>query len=193
MHSGGLSLLSMCSTLESELVPSCSTFCPAIPLHHPPSQVISPMRARASENEERSVSSTAEQQPAPTSADETLARQIQLASTKFDEKSANSVYLKQDMYARRLRQGEGVMDYINDLQRMWRELMFTRQSPMSTRSVCLAYAEATTKANEYKMPSTSYSSLNEILKSRKIVETGLMSKESNAKSMPRRKQTAKRW
>ncbi|KAG1691254.1 hypothetical protein DVH05_027116 [Phytophthora capsici] len=26
------------------------------------------------------------------------------------------------MYARRLRQGEGVMDYINDLQRMWREV-----------------------------------------------------------------------
>ncbi|KAF4147799.1 hypothetical protein GN958_ATG03154 [Phytophthora infestans] len=37
-------------------------------------------------------------------------------------KSDIEMYLKEDMYARRLRQGEGVMDYINDLQRMRREL-----------------------------------------------------------------------
>ncbi|KAF4137740.1 hypothetical protein GN958_ATG13023 [Phytophthora infestans] len=47
--------------------------------HHSPSQVISPTRARASENEERPVSSTAGQQPAPTSADETLVQTIATA------------------------------------------------------------------------------------------------------------------
>ncbi|ETO65830.1 hypothetical protein F444_16920, partial [Phytophthora nicotianae P1976] len=36
--------------------------------------------------------------------------------------ATNSVYLMQDMYSRRLRQGEGVMDYVSDLQRMRREL-----------------------------------------------------------------------
>eukprot|EP00644_Phytophthora_capsici_P003916 jgi/Phyca11/15744/fgenesh1_pg.PHYCAscaffold_15_\ len=104
------------------------------------------------------------------------------------EIGTNSVYLKQDMYARRLRQGEGVMDYINDLQRMRRELermdvSLPEGEMASVVFVCLAYAEAMTKTNVYKMLSTSYSSLNELLKSRKTAVTGMMDMESNAKSM----------
>ncbi|EGZ21536.1 hypothetical protein PHYSODRAFT_405000, partial [Phytophthora sojae] len=34
----------------------------------------------------------------------------------------NAVYLKQGLYAHRLRQGEGVTEYVGDLQRMRREL-----------------------------------------------------------------------
>ncbi|ETO59025.1 hypothetical protein F444_22597, partial [Phytophthora nicotianae P1976] len=45
-----------------------------------------------------------------------------LLRTYDGTQGTNSVYLKQDMYSRCLRQGEGVMDYVSDFQRMRREL-----------------------------------------------------------------------
>eukprot|EP00644_Phytophthora_capsici_P007422 jgi/Phyca11/16654/fgenesh1_pg.PHYCAscaffold_21_\ len=279
--------------------------------------VISPTRARASESEERPVSSAAEQQPDPASADETLAQgiatavvrnppeeehrqlpsprpqrnldavlsasltpygtslnapfeprspspsayetgtrsssdkttkndnmgtwqasQIQLASTKFDGKVENWSRWKTEMQTifhwqglLKLVQGREEFDqaradrsqewkncfetrerkahteivlslhgdlldrFKSDIEsarpaQLWTALLRTYDGTQGTNSVylkqdivCLAYAEATTKTNVYKMLSTSYSSLNELLKSRKTTVTGMMDMESNAESM----------
>jgi hypothetical protein len=45
-----------------------------------------------------------------------------LLRTYDGTQGTNAVYVKQDLYARRLRQDEGVMDFVGDLQRMRREL-----------------------------------------------------------------------
>ncbi|ETM98886.1 hypothetical protein PPTG_19217 [Phytophthora nicotianae INRA-310] len=96
--------------------------------------------------------------------------------------ATNSVYLKQDMYSRRLRQGEGVMDYVSDLQRMRRELermdVSLRAGEMA--SIVLSHA-VTTVTNVCKIPSTFYSSPNELLKNIEIVVAMMMDVVFSAK------------